>query len=179
SKASLTSCALFISNAPQRNAFPHRLTGPCPLNATLSAKSTSFFAITVPDCANLRSDRPSGSTGHPGSAAGAVRLAPKSRVQANCYAGADYIVPFSAILSAQQGISHPSSAIPILNGSEAEEGWVWQEMIGVVSSLDARNGFDIPNTIAIRLWTIRQADGTRAHCRDRVRISRTSSKSRK
>ena len=106
-------CALCISNAPQRIAFPHRLTGSCPLNATLSAKSTSFFAITVPDRANLRSDRPSGSTGHPGSAAGALRLAPKSRVQANCYAGADYIVPFSAILSAQQGPSHPSNAIPI------------------------------------------------------------------
>jgi hypothetical protein len=43
----------------------------------------------------------------------------------------------------------------ILNGSDAEEGCFWREMIGVVSCLEVHNGFDIPNTIAIRFRTIR------------------------
>ena len=61
------------------------------------------------------------------------------------YAEADYIVrhrPRDKDLT-------PANALPILNGSDAEEGWFWREMIGVVSSLDLRNGGDIANTIAI------------------------------
>src|SRR5439155_22177864 len=69
--------------------------------------------------------------------------------------------------------------IGLFKANDAEEGWFWREMIGVVSCLDLHNGGDIPNTIAVRFRTIRRADGTRAHCPDRVRISRTSSNSGK
>src|SRR5438552_7596758 len=158
-------CALCISNAPQRIALPHRLTGSCPLNATLSTKSTSFFAITVPDRANLRSDRPSASTGHPGSAAGALRIAPTSRVQAKCYAG---LITSCHFPRSGRRIRNITPVQRDIHPEGLRSGGGLGLAGNVVSCLEVHNGGDIPNTIAIRFRTIRRANGARTYCLDRV-----------